>query len=45
MNNWINKIVKVKGVNYLISQEEINVGDLITNGIVVVRYDFFVRFP
>ena len=39
MNNWINKIVKVKGVNYLISKEEINVGDLITNEIVVVRYD------
>lgn len=39
MNNWINKIVEVDGVKYLISKEKISVNDLITNGRVVKRYD------
>lgn len=37
--DWINKIVEVNGMKYLISKEKISVNDLITNGIVVKIYD------
>jgi hypothetical protein len=37
--NWINKIVEVNGFKYIISQDEISFGDLITNGIVVRQFD------
>lgn len=39
MKNWINKIVEVDGVKYLVSRDKISVNDLITNGRVVKRYD------
>jgi len=37
--NWENKIIKIENKSYLISQKEIYVGDLVTNGMVVKRFD------
>jgi hypothetical protein len=37
--NWENKIIKVDNKSYLISQKEIYIGDLVTNGVNVKRFD------
>lgn len=37
--DWINKIVEVNGIKYIVSKDEISVGDNITNGLSVRNYD------
>ena len=37
--DWINKIVIVNKMKYIISREKISVGDTITNGFMVKTYD------
>jgi hypothetical protein len=39
IKDWINKIVVVKGIKYIVSREPISVGDTITNGLIVTNYD------
>jgi len=39
IKDWINKIVVVKGIKYIVSREPISNGDTITNGLIVTNYD------
>jgi hypothetical protein len=37
--DWINKIVVVNKMKYIVSSEQISIGDTITNGLIVRSYD------
>jgi hypothetical protein len=37
--SWVNKIYVVNGKNYLVCKDEISIGDLVTNGWNITRFD------